>query len=49
MNCEYCDCIYINGVKCHETGCPMLMTRRAVEEWGVFEELEERAREETDD
>ncbi len=22
MLCEQCECIYINGLKCHEHGCP---------------------------
>lgn len=22
MNCQSCDAIYINGVLCHESGCP---------------------------
>jgi hypothetical protein len=22
MLCESCDCVYINGIKCHEHGCP---------------------------
>lgn len=22
MLCDSCDCVYINGVKCHEAGCP---------------------------
>ena len=22
MLCESCDCVYINGIKCHELGCP---------------------------
>ena len=22
MLCNSCDCIFINGVKCHEHGCP---------------------------
>jgi len=22
MLCNSCDCLYINGVKCHEIGCP---------------------------
>jgi len=22
MLCNSCDCLYINGVKCHEHGCP---------------------------
>jgi len=22
MLCESCDCLFINGIKCHEIGCP---------------------------
>lgn len=22
MLCNSCDCVYVNGIKCHETGCP---------------------------
>ena len=22
MLCQSCECVYVNGVKCHEHGCP---------------------------
>lgn len=34
MNCEYCEMTTINGLACHETGCPMAwMTERRVCLW----------------
>ena len=31
MLCQSCDCVYINGIKCHEHGCPDVWKDKQVE------------------
>jgi len=32
MKCSQCDFLYINGIGCHETGCPTARQERLAEQ-----------------
>jgi hypothetical protein len=41
MNCNQCEALMINGVFCHETGCPNSRKRYCYGEWLTIVECRE--------
>lgn len=32
LQCDQCDYLYINGIGCHETGCPVAKAKKLADE-----------------